>query len=163
MVQSSRTLLSGTAALAGLLAWIGAGILAGYTVFYWTRVERAEGVVTALHQVPCGFASTEACSDPEVLFQTAERGPVSFKASEAGAIVALEFRTADVAFQPGQSVPVIYERKQPSRARIAAPGLLWRLPVRLLGLGAILLLIAYLFRPGRPVGELGILRDRFGR
>lgn len=163
MVQTIRTLLSGLAALAGLLAWIGAGILAGYTAFYWTRIDRAEGVVTSLHQVPCWFASTEVCPDPEVLFQTPERGPVTFKASDAGAIVALEARTADVTFQPGQSVPVIYERKQPSRARIASPGLLWHLPVRLLGLGAILLLIAYIFRPGRPVGELGILRDRFGR
>lgn len=163
MVQTVRTLFSGLAALAGLLAWIGAGILAGYTALYWTRVDRAEGVVVSLHQVPCWFASTEVCPDPVVLFETPERGPVTFKASDAGALVALEARTADVAFTQGQTVPVLYERKQPSRARVATPGLLWRLPVRLLGLGALLILVAYLFRPGRPVGELGILRDRFGR
>jgi len=163
MVQSFRTLLSGLAALAGLLAWIGAGILAGHTAFYWTRVERAEGVVTAVHQVPCWFASAELCSDPEVLFHTSERGPVTFRSSGAGAIVAMEARSSNLSYVKGQSVPVIYEHKQPSRARIATSGLLWGLPGKLLGAGAIFLLIAYFFRPGRPVGELGILRDRFGR
>ena len=37
------------------------------------------------------------------------------------------------------------------------------LPSKLLLLGAILVLIGFLFRPGRPLAELGILRDRFGR
>lgn len=163
MVQTLRTLVSGFAALAGLLAWIGAGIVAGHTAFYWTRVGRAEGQVVTVHQVPCGFVSASLCPDPEIRFETADRGPILFRASEGGTIVTLQQQVASLPAEAGQSVPVLYDVRQPGRARIASNNLLWGLPARLFGGGVFLLVIAFFFRPGRPVGELGIMRDRFGR
>lgn len=163
MVQTLRTLISGLAALAGLLAWIGAGIVAGHTAFYWTRVGHAEGQVMVVHQAPCGFAGASLCPDPEIRFETADRGPIVFRASEGGTIISLQQQLSDLTAQPGESVPVLYDSRQPGRARIASNNLLWGLPARLFGGGALLLLIAFFFRPGRPVGELGIMRDRFGR
>ena len=136
MVQRIRTFISGLAAITGLLAWIAAGIIAGHTTFYWTRVEKAEGIVTALTEVPCSILRDEPCFDPEVVFVTADRGPITFKASDAGRVIAIEEQSS---------------------------ALLWGLPSKLLLLGAILVLIGFLFRPGRPLAELGILRDRFGR
>lgn len=163
MVQSIRTRISGMAALAGLLAWICSGLVAGHTAFYWTRVGHAEGQVMVVHQTSCGIAGTSLCSDPEIRFETPDRGPIVFRASEGGLIISLQQQLSDLTAQPGESVPVLFDPRQPSRARIASNNLLWGLPARLFGGGALLLLIAFFFRPGRPVGELGIMRDRFGR
>jgi len=147
----------------GLLAWIVAGIIAGHTTFYWTRVEKAEGIVTALTEVPCSVFREDPCFDSEVVFVTSDRGPITFKASDAGRIIAIEEQSSALTLTAGQSVPVLYDAKQPTRARIASNMLLWGLPSKLLLGGVILILIAFLFRPGRPLAELGILRDRFGR
>lgn len=163
MVQTVRTFISGLAAVTGLLAWIAAGIIAGHTTFYWTRVEKAEGIVTGLTEVSCSVLRDQPCFDPEVVFVTADRGPITFKASDAGRVIAIEEQSSALTLTVGQSVPVLYDRKQPTRARIASNMLLWGLPSKLLLLGAILVLIGFLFRPGRPLAELGILRDRFGR
>ncbi len=163
MVQTVRTFISGLAAVTGLLAWIVAGIIAGHTTFYWTRVEKAEGIVTALTEVPCSVFRQDPCFDPEVVFDTSDRGPITFKASDAGRIIAIEEQSSALTLTAGQSVPVLYDAKQPTRARIASNMLLWGLPSKLLLGGVILILIAFLFRPGRPLAELGILRDRFGR
>ena len=163
MVQRIRTVISGVAAITGLLAWIVAGIIAGHTAFYWTRVEHAEGIVTALTEVPCSVLRGDPCFDPEVVFVTADRGPITFKASDAGRVIAIEEQSASLTLTAGQSVPVLYDGKQPTRARIASSMLLWGLPSKLLLAGAIFIIIAFFFRPGRPLAELGILRDRFGR
>jgi hypothetical protein len=163
MVQRIRTFISGLAAILGLLAWIVAGIIAGHTTFYWTRVEHAEGIVTALTEVPCSVLRDEPCFDPEVVFDTADRGPITFKGSASGRIIAIEEQSTSLLLTVGQSIPVLYDAKQPNRARIASSALLWGLPSKLLLGGAILILIAFLFRPGRPLAKPGILRDRFGR
>jgi hypothetical protein len=163
MVQRIRTFISGLAAVTGLLAWIVAGIIAGHTTFYWTRVEKAEGIVTALSEVPCSVFRQDPCFDPEVVFVTADRGPITFKGSASGRVIAIEEQSTSLVLTVGQSIPVLYDAKQPNRARIASSALLWGLPSKLLLGGAILILIAFLFRPGRPLAELGILRDRFGR
>ena len=163
MVQRIRTLISGLAAVTGLLAWIVAGIIAGHTTFYWTRVEKAEGIVTALTEVPCSVFRQDPCFDPEVVFVPADRGPITVTASDAGRVIAIEEQSTALLLAVGQSIPVLYDAKQPTRARIASSALLWGLPSKLLLGGAILILIAFLFRPGRPLAELGILRDRFGR
>ena len=163
MVQTVRTFISGLAALTGLLAWIVAGIIAGHTTFYWTRVEKAEGIVTGLTEVSCSVLRDQPCFDPEVVFVTADRGPITFKGSASGRVIAIEEQSSALTLTVGQSVPVLYDAKQPSRARIASSALLWGLPSKLLLGGAILIVIAFLFRPGRPLAELGILRDRFGR
>jgi hypothetical protein len=105
----------------------------------------------------------EPCFDPEVVFVTADRGPITFKGSDAGRIIAIEEQSSALTLTLGQSVAVLYDAKQPTRARLASSALLWGLPSKLLLLGAILVLIGFLFRPGRPLAELGILRDRFGR
>ena len=163
MVQTVRTFISGLAALTGLLAWIVAGIIAGHTTFYWTRVEKAEGIVTGLTEVSCSVLRDQPCFDPEVVFVTADRGPITFKGSASGRVIAIEEQSTTLVLTVGQSIPVLYDAKQPSRARIASSALLWGLPSKLLLGGAILIVIAFLFRPGRPLAELGILRDRFGR
>jgi hypothetical protein len=163
MVQRIRTFISGLAAVTGLLAWIVAGIIAGHTTFYWTRVEKAEGIVAALTEIPCSVFRKEPCFDPEVVFDTSDRGPITFKGSDAGRIIAIEEQSTSLVLTAGQSIPVLYDAKQPTRARIASSALLWGLPSKLLLGGAILILVAFLFRPGRPLAELGILRDRFGR
>ena len=163
MVQRIRTFISGLAAILGLLAWIVAGIIAGHTTFYWTRVEHAEGIVTALTEVPCSVLRDEPCFDPSVVFVTADRGPITFKGSDAGRVIAIEEQSSTLTLTEGQSVPVLYDAKQPTRARIASFKLLWGLPSKLLLGGAILILVAFLFRPGRPLAELAILRERFGR
>ena len=149
--------------MTGLLAWIVAGIIAGHTTFYWTRVEKAEGIVTALTEIPCSVFRKEPCFDPEVVFDTSDRGPITFKGSDAGRIIAIEEQSSALTLTLGQSVAVLYDAKQPTRARLASSALLWGLPSKLLLGGAILILVAFLFRPGRPLAELGILRDRFGR
>lgn len=163
MVQRIRTFISGLAAITGLLAWIAAGIIAGHTTFYWTRVEKAEGIVTALTEIPCSVLRDDPCFDPEVVFVTADRGPITFKGSDAGRIIAIEEQSSALTLTLGQSVAVLYDGKQPTRARLASSALLWGLPSKLLLLGAILVFIGFLFRPGRPLAEMGILRDRFGR
>jgi hypothetical protein len=98
-----------------------------------------------------------------VVFDTSDRGPITFKGSDAGRIIAIEEQSTSLVLTVGQSIPVLYDAKQPTRARIASSALLWGLPSKLLLGGAILILVAFLFRPGRPLAELGILRDRFGR
>ena len=123
MVQRIRTFVSGLAAITGLLAWIAAGIIAGHTTFYWTRVEKAEGIVTALTEVPCSILRDEPCFDPEVVFVTADRGPITFKASDAGRVIAIEEQSTSLVLTVGQSIPVLYDAKQPTRARIASSAL----------------------------------------
>ena len=120
MVQRIRTFISGLAAITGLLAWIAAGIIAGHTTFYWTRVEKAEGIVTALTEVPCSILRDEPCFDPEVVFVTADRGPITFKASDAGRVIAIEEQSSALTLTLGQSVAVLYDGKEPTRARLAS-------------------------------------------